>query len=472
MFHTRRDFLHSTLAVTLGFRGLKTLLADDGATSRDNGIVDHLSSDDPNRVGFGPLVKDPKGILDLPKGFSYDVISRVGDNMDDGLRVPGQPDGMGAFSGKPGKTILIRNHEIIAGDTHKGAYGLNNELFERVASGLAYDSGSGRRPCLGGTSTLVVDNASGKVERQYMSLAGTQYNCAGGITPWNTWVTCEEDTQRADGTFEQDHGYPFEVPATGDGALTKAVPIKAMGRFRREAIAVDPATGIVYQTEDMRDGIFYRYVPNEPGRLLAGGKVQALCVRDRKSLDTRNWFDASRVTVGEAMAVRWIDMDDLDSPEDDLRHRGFAAGAAMFGRNEGIWWGRKCAFIASTEGGRSKTGQIWKYTPSPFEGTDREQDQPGTLTLFIEPNDRTVLENADNLTVSPWGDLVVCEDGPGVNRLVGVRPDGRLYHLASNAVDRSEFAGSVFSPDGSRLFVNMQSTGLTVAIHGPWRVRS
>jgi hypothetical protein len=92
------------------------------------------------------------------------------------------------------------------------------------------------------------------------------------------------------------------------------------------------------------------------------------------------------------------------------------------------------------------------------------------LELFVEPNNATVVENADNITVSPWGDLIVCEDGPGQQFLLGVTPAGQIYKLARNALNGSELAGATFSPDASTLFVNIQHPhGFTLAINGPWK---
>ena len=98
-----------------------------------------------------------------------------------------------------------------------------------------------------------------------------------------------------------------------------------------------------------------------------------------------------------------------------------------------------------------------------------ESTDPGRLELFIEPNDSRLIDSADNLTVAPWGDVVVCEDRKGaVVRLVGVTPGGDIYTLAHSHL-RTEFAGVTFSPDGSTLFVNAQGKGLTLAITGPWK---
>ncbi len=458
---TRRSFLQSAVAATMGFRGWQTLSAAP-------------ASADATTTGFGPLIADSAGIVDLPRGFAYSIISRMGDRMDDGLLVPGQPDGMGAFPGPDGRTVLIRNHEMLASWRERGPFGRKNELLDPAARDLVYDFGRGKQPCLGGTTTLLYDTRARRLEKQYLSLAGTQYNCAGGVTPWGTWITCEEDTQPADEDFERNHGYAFEVPAVADGKLTRPAPLTTMGRFRREAVAVDPRTLIVYQSEDREDGVLYRYLPNKPGDLLAGGRTQALGVRDRRSLDARNWLAwrdrpaSPRIEPGTKLPAAWIDVDDIDSPKDDLRKRAFAAGAACFARMEGMWWGDGCFYFVATTGGRNERGQIWRYTPAPAEGTPAESDNPGTLELFIEPNDQALLDCGDNITVAPWGDLIVCEDGEDQQYLVGVTPEGRLYKFARNAANLSEFAGATFSPDGSTLFVNIQGAGLTLAITGPW----
>ena len=124
-------------------------------------------------------------------------------------------------------------------------------------------------------------------------------------------------------------------------------------------------------------------------------------------------------------------------------------------------------YFAATNGGYPKRGQIWKYTPCKNEGNENSGDS-GELELFVESHHAGVVENADNLTVAPWGDLVVCEDRLGdVVRLVGVTPDGNQYPLAFNHTG-AELAGVCFSPDGSTLFVNIQKRGLTLAMTGPW----
>ena len=400
--------------------------------------------------------------------------------MDDGLMLPGLPDGMATFAGPQGLTILIRNHELTPKAVDRGPFGPKHERLEAIDPGKIYDRGHGRTPSCGGTTTVVYDTARQRVVRQFLSLAGTSRNCAGGPTPWNTWVTCEETVDRAgvqagkkddDGyENEKDHGYNFEVPACSEISLADPIPLKAMGRFKHEAIAVDPRTSIVYQTEDQSDGLIYRFLPNRPEHLAAGGRLQALAFMDRKSADTRNWEDPATVQIGESHAVRWLDCDEVESPQDDLRNRLFAAGAARFARGEGMWYGNNEIYFAATSGGPKKIGQIWKYISSPHEGQNSEGQSPGKLELFVEPTDSQLVHNADNLTVAPWGDLIVCEDRSDAEvKMVGVTPDGHIYTLGHNSM-RCEFAGATFSRDGSTLFVNLQQPGLTLAITGPWPV--
>jgi len=456
---SRRQFLKSAGAISAGFAGLHTLM-DRTAFAVPN------SDDIP--YGYGELKTDPQGVMDLPEGFSYKIISHQGQTMADGFLVPGRADGMATFEGPGGKTIVIRNHELSEDEPENGPFGVGQRLLGRLDDYKAYDLGRKEAPALGGTTTLVFDTATQELEKQFLSLAGTIRNCAGGLTPWNTWVSCEETTQRAGGTFEKDHGYNFEVPATAEPAIADPIPLKDMGRFNHEAIAVDENSGIVYQTEDRNDGALYRFIPNTAGKLVKGGRLQALAVDGLPSLDTRNW-EKKTVQPGKKMAARWVDLDEVDSPEDDLRHRAYDDGAARFARGEGMWAGDDGIYFACTSGGEARKGQIWRYVPSSNEGTAAETDAPGTLELFVEPNDPGLIDNADNLTVSPWGDLIVCEDGSGDQFLVGVTPKGDIYKFAHNAYSDSELAGATFSPDGSTLFVNIQHAHLTLAITGPWR---
>ncbi len=483
MTYSRRHFLQRGVAFSVGFGGLSLLMGRHGhsmtsALAGESGL--------PGLPGtYGSLVRDAHKLLDLPSGFSYKVISRQGTKMADGLIVPGCPDGMASFPAADGLTLIVRNHETEATWLKASPYGQDNSLLSTIDPSNLFDKGHGKFPSLGGTTTLVYDTKTQTLRREFLSLAGTNRNCAGGPTPWGSWLSCEEDvTNKGDGDAELDHGWVFEVPAKDKIEIAPPSPIKAMGRFKHEAVAIDPRTGIVYLSEDKSDGLLYRFIPHQRTNLHAGGRLQALMIAEKKSCNTSNHADAPTIQRGQRLAIKWIDMQETDAPKDDLRTRGFAAGAAMFARGEGMWWGEPIehegerlpgrVYFAATIGGKSNKGQIWRYIPSEYEGTPKEIDTPGQLELFIEPNDGKIVENADNVTVAPWGDLFVCEDSasdevdPG-NRLLRIRPDGTVSTFAHNVLSSSELAGVCFSPDGSTMFLNIQADGLTLAVTGPWR---
>lgn len=457
---SRKHFLKQAGALTLGFSGLHIL-----SGCRASGeIPPDLISD-----AFGPLQSDPAGIFDLPEGFSYKIISTFGDLMDDGLHVPHRPDGMATFPGPDGLTIVIRNHEVNAakgGD--ESAFGSDFSLTSKLDKEDFYDFGHDNNPGQGGTTTLVYDTKNQELIREYLSLAGTLRNCAGGLTPWNSWLTCEEIVMSSNDVYAKSHGYVFEVPASAEVIRAKPEPIREMGRFNHEAVAVDPNSNVIYQTEDESDGLLYRFIPDTPGNLLDGGKLQALAIKGSPALDTRNW-DSETIEEGQKLDVEWIDTEGVDNPDDDLRFRGFSKGAARFARGEGMWYGNDAVYFACTNGGSVRMGQIWKYTPSDSEATEGEINNPGVLELFVESTDSSIIENADNLTVAPWGDLIVCEDTDEKQDLNGITPEGKVYKFGRNAKSNSELAGATFSPDGSTLFMNIQHSGLTLAITGPWQ---
>lgn len=404
--------------------------------------------------GYGALVPDPAGLLDLPRGFSYRVLSRLGDSMDDGGTVPDRADGMGCFDLGRGEIALVRNHELqpqhdAGGPIAKG-YGKRNGTFVP-----------------GGTTTMVLDAQTLAVKRQFRSLGGTIRNCSGGVTPWGSWLTCEEAPtgpgQRYGDGLEQDHGWVFEVPASSQG-LVDAVPLKAMGRFNHEAAAVDPATGIVYQTEDRDDSVLYRFIPNVPGRLAEGGRLQAMVIEGLA--DTRNWTSAA-MPVGKPFSVSWVDLEDVEAPRDDLRLRAAAKGAALVARGEGLHMGVNRGlsevFVCCTSGGAKQLGQILRLTPG-LAG------KPDTIELFFESESTEQFNYGDNLTVAPSGHLIVCEDQyteVQENHIRGITPDGRAYTIALLRA-QTELAGGCFSPDGKVLFVNAYGPTATLAITGPW----
>ena len=460
-------------------RGLLTtgaaVLAFTGLARQARAAADPAAETYVNEVeGYGPLIADPNKLLDLPEGFSYRVISQGGETMDDGLLVPGQFDGMGCFALEGSRVALVRNHELKGSSAlHRnwGPGGYHQERIGRLDVSKAYDTYKDGRPLPGGTTTLVYDMATGETVSQHLSLAGTSTNCAGGITPWGSWLSCEETEEKpSNANVLKPHGYVFEVPATATG-LVDPVPLKAMGRFDHEAVCVDPRTGILYQTEDKVDGLFYRFIPTTRGRLVDGGRLQAMAFRDARGSDSSN-HDERLWSVGDWREVVWIDMEDVDSPDDDLRKRGHAAGATLVSRGEGLHWGDGEMYLTATSGGPIQRGQILRYVPSRFEGNPGERLRPGRIQLFVESTDEKAMNMCDNITVAPWGHLIVCEDNYSSdirNHLKGVTPDGKLYTLGRNVfLGNSEFAGAVFSPDGGTLFVNIQYPGITLAITGPW----
>lgn len=400
--------------------------------------------------GYGALSPTParntgEVLLALPEGFAYNVFGRTGDLMQDGRPTPAAHDGMAAFR-VGGELRLVRNHEVR--NRPGGAIG---------PAEVSYDPMAG-----GGTTTLVVDAETRTLVRDFVSLSGTLVNCAGGPTPWGTWISCEETTAGTGAGFAKPHGYCFEVRADADGP-SPAEPLRAMGRFVHEAVAVEPDTGIIHLTEDSQTAGWYRFLPARRGVPAAGGQLQMLAVLGRPGYDTR-----TGQRQGESLRARWVDIADPDPPgaDTDSRHvfyEGSIAGGATFARLEGAWSGNGRIYVNATSGGDARMGQVWEYRP------DRGG---GRLRLLFESPGAEVLQSPDNLCVSPRGQgLVLCEDGQGDQYVRGLTRDGRIFDFALNRVpghEGSEFAGATFSPGGATLFVNVQSPGLTLAIWGPW----
>ncbi len=465
---SRRRFLTRTAAVSAAFSAFPALSAC--ARRAPEGYQNQVE-------GYGALIGDPRGLFDLPRGFSYTTFSDTGDVMDDGLLVPGDHDGMAAFPGPDGLVTLVRNHEIRAGETDISPFGPNAERIARIDSSRLYDWTERNLPHLGGTTTVYVNAETGRVARQFLSLAGTENNCAGGPTPWGSWVSCEETLTRAGEGARLDHGFAFEVPADHMG-LVEPTPLRGLGRFKHEACAVDPRTGIVYQTEDDRPSLITRFLPDAPGELWRSGRLQALAVQGRPGLETYNWRDSDRISVGQTLQASWMDLDAIHNPDNDLAARAVAGGAAAFTRGEGMWFGEGEVFFCCTDGGPERIGQIWRYRPSRFEGYGQEREAPGELTLLFESTSAAVMEKCDNITVAPSGDLIVVEDGDGEQYIRGVTPGGEVYTIGRNASpdergDYSEITGPCFSPDATTLFFNVQNgPGRTFAVRGPWAQRS
>lgn len=431
------------------------------------------------RSDYGELQRMPdqngQVILALPKDFQYVSFSRTGEAFGSGLIVPSRHDGMATFAG-PGNTVrLIRNHEVSAISAPFG-----------VPAARKYDAKGN-----GGCMTLDFDTRRKRLVRQFVSIAGTVNNCAGGWS-WRNggWFTCEETTAGIKQGYEKPHGYTFLVPAGADAAVD-AVPLKGLGRFSHEAAVAD-ASGVIYETEDAGNNSgFYRFVPNDARNPLAGGVLQMLAVTGNPGATLY-----TGQTVGLRLPVHWVTIPvpdpALESGATSCFGQGRAAGGAAFNRLEGLFRGEdgRSMYFVSTSGGTARGpdgdgfGQLWHYIPGDdFTAADE-------LVLVFESSSGKVLESPDNICVTPNGGLLFCEDdavggqgasdthplAPGVdaiNRLIGLGPKGEPFEFALNVASDSEFAGAGFSPDGEVLFVNIQGedalgTGMTLAIWGPW----
>ncbi|MBW3578276.1 MAG: PhoX family protein [Actinobacteria bacterium] len=459
----RRSFL-KTSALAVGstamagslLQGLmaRAALAADGRPVRAAG---------PTSGGYGrlrptapemPVQRYPRvNWLALPDGFQYVVFGLAGDALSDHNPTPKAHDGMAAFPAGRGKVRLVRNHEVR--DPLGSLPPIGDNAYDPTAPS--------------GTTTLEIDVSREipRLERDWVSLSGTYVNCAGGPAPDGAWVSCEETV--AEGV--EPHGYAFRVPS-GANRPTDPTPLTHLGRFVHEAVAFDPRTGIIHLTEDSgKTSGFYRYVAPLGGDYTRpGGRLEMLAVKGRPKYAT---YRGQK--VGRSLTVAWVPVEDPapdNADSESVFNQGWELGGAAFARLEGAWWGNGEIYFNSTSGGEADNGQVWAYRPA--GGSD------GQLTLLFESPGAAVLDSPDNITVSPRGGIVLCEDGGGDQYLRGLTRDGRIFDLAVNLVDGSEWAGATFSPDGRILFVNTQGTtrgpipagpaniGRTYAIWGPW----
>ncbi|WP_069812530.1 alkaline phosphatase PhoX [Streptomyces sp. TP-A0874] len=454
MSSTRREVLARTGAagVAIAFSGAISELFSGTAAAQELG-----------GGGYGPLVPDPAGLLDLPRGFRYRVLSREGEPLRSGEgAVPGNHDGMAAFPGGRGRVHLVRNHENRA----------NAPGPVPVVDGLTYD------PEAKGGCTALELGPGDRVLDERVAIAGTSTNCAGGPTPWNTWLTCEETELRAgeDG-YTKDHGFIFEVDPR-DPRRTSVEPLTAMGRFQHEAIAIDPANGTVYETEDAFDkpfGLFYRFHPAKPlgghGSLHAGGVLEAMRVPGVPDLS------AIQETGTTFEHIEWVPVPDPLAQETPIRFQDFGRkGITHAQKLEGCYWGGGSvyfvsSFAKSAEGSAADHyGQIWRYDP---------RRRSLTLVIVFGPDTDVQLpgEEPDNIALAPSGGLMVCEDGEGAQHVFGLTRRGEVYPMARGRQNIGtpeepawgEFAGVTFSPDGHTMYVNCYTPGTTFAVTGPWR---
>ncbi|MBV2355153.1 PhoX family protein [Streptomyces sp. J2-1] len=474
---TRRDFARRSALTGAGvaLAGSVGVLAsapqalaatDDGTADTDRDRHGH------HGIGYGPLLPDPDGILALPRGFSYRIITHSGrTTLETGEPTPSNHDGTAAFAGPRGTTLLVNNHEL------KGPRS-GWEHPVPLTEGLVYD------PAAAGGCTVVEVRRDHVAE--WVGIAGTSTNCAGGTTPWGTWLTCEETEDKAgQNGMTKDHGYVFEVDPADRRAGRDPRPVKALGRYAHEAVVVDPARGHLFLTEDASgpNGLLYRWTPptgfhHGRGRLRAladdAGVLQAFTCFDSGG---RFVDDLSRATrVGTVYGVDWTDVPDRDARTVPVR-RQFGPGQVTRARKlEGMWWGDGGVYVVSSyareESPVPHDGQVWFYDP-----------RRRTLTLKVlfgvnpDPAADGAFDGPDNITVSPYGGLVIAEDGEGLQHLLGATDSGRTYPIARNelnngteeAPEYSEFTGVTFSPDGHTLYANIQDPGIMLAVTGPWR---
>ncbi|MBM6402984.1 DUF839 domain-containing protein [Phycicoccus sp. CSK15P-2] len=436
------------------------------------------------REPFPALVDDPDGILALAEGFSYSIVTRTGVTRLDKAQgvTPSDHDGMAVVAARRGRYTLIQNHEIDPG----AQFGVPH------VRGTVYDPGA----VDAGGCTVITTDREGRNHGEFVALSGTASNCAGGPTPWGTWLSCEETEDRAGapweegdrtGVFQKDHGYVFEVWADGSADPR---PVRCLGRYAHEALAIDHDRTHVYLSEDASgpNGLFYRWTA--PRGLRLGPRVLTRLAADAGTLEAMQIImddgsvlpDVAYLTsaqLGRPFPVRWVKVPDRDARTTSVREQ-FDDSEVTRGRKfEGVWGTDAGVYVVNSYAWKDgdlpsdavpHDGMVWfyDYRARTIQLVTYFPHQPTTEDGSPARFDGISFDGPDNVTVTPWGSLVMAEDGEGASHVLGAFPGGPTYAIARNQLNDSEFCGPVFSDDGRVLFVNMQDPGLTLAITGPW----